>query len=92
MKHYPSLNNAFALAFAPDGGGWAGLVGGVVRWDRYGRTTHHFTTADGLGGDFVPDLAIGPDGVLWAATSGGVSRFDGRAWTTLTETDGSGNG
>ena len=93
MKHYPSLNNVLALAFAPDGGLWAGLAGGVVRWDlATGQPTHHFTTADGLGGDFVPDLAFGSDGVLWAATSGGVSRFDGRAWTTFTETDGVGNG
>jgi len=48
----------------------------------------HFTTEDGLAGEYVSDIAVDADGMVWFGTLNGVSRFDGEEWTTLTAEDG----
>jgi PAS domain S-box-containing protein len=46
---------------------------GVQRWDA----------TDGLGGNWVRDLAEDVDGRIWIGTGVGLSRFDGRVFTTV---------
>jgi PAS domain S-box-containing protein len=46
---------------------------GVQRWDA----------DDGLGGNWVRDLAEDLDGRIWIGTGVGLSRFDGRAFTAV---------
>lgn len=99
--HYPSLNQAVALAFENGRALWVGTLAGVVRWDLATDTPTHFVF-DGCEAylpacdpaqQYTHALAVVPDGDgglpdVWAATSGGVRRFSGGVWTTYTEADG----
>ncbi len=66
---------------------WFGTWGGgISRFD--GTSWKTYSTADGLGGNFVFSQAVDHNGILWAGTDGGVSWFDGARWRTYTTRDG----
>ncbi len=80
----------YTMAVTPDAV-WVGTFSaGLVRHDRRNGSLRHFTTADGLGGNGITEIAIGPDGDVWVATRAsifysaptGISRFDGQGWRT----------
>jgi hypothetical protein len=73
-----------AIALDKDGNRWFGTEGGgVTRVSANGRDWHTYTTADGLGDDFVLSLAADANGYIWAGTwRGGLSVFDGTKWLT----------
>lgn len=48
----------------------------------------HYSSADGLAGNFANDLAIDSRGWVWVATDDGMSVFDGQSWRTYGLTDG----
>ncbi len=66
-----------------DGNIWFGTTSdGVCRYDPSaslrtgGRSLVYFTTADGLGNNWVSAMAQDAHGDMWFATGGGVSRYD----------------
>jgi len=65
---------------------------GVNCWDRAGLRT--FTTAEGLGHDYVRDILVGDQGGnLWFGTwGGGISRYDGACLQHFTSAQGLGKG
>jgi ligand-binding sensor domain-containing protein len=66
---------------------WFGTWGGgLTRYD--GTTWTTYTTAHGLGGNFILALSLDPDGRIWAGTDGGASWFDGTSWRTIGADDG----
>ena len=71
-----------ALAFR-DGKLWCGTVAGVSVFDPQSNSWElSYTTANGLRGNGVSDLAIDPRSKdVWVGTSNGVSIFDGSRWT-----------
>ncbi len=65
---------------------WIGTYGGgLTRFD--GKTWTTYTTADGLGDQWVYDIVFKGD-QMWIATWKGVSVFDGKSFKTYTEKDG----
>jgi len=73
------------MCIARDNSGhmWCGGTFGATRLDRWGFTKDIYTSADGLAGHPVTDIAIGADGRKWFATwSAGLSCLDGENWTT----------
>lgn len=100
INHYPSLNQASALAFDGQGGLWAGTRVGVVRWDlATGEPALHRFEEGGWPDDrgapaaaITHDLAVITEGngqpVVWAATSGGVRRYASGVWTRYTVANG----
>lgn len=79
---FPSQANAprfVHVARGADRSLWVAEWGGGVYRFAKGRWTH-FTTADGLGTDFVAGVAANPSGEMWAASPGTTSRFDGTRW------------
>lgn len=52
---------------------WLATGEGLSRFDGYKFT--NYGKADGLGNDFVNEIAVDRRGHLWAATNGGVSRL-----------------
>ncbi len=72
------------IAIDRDGNYWfATEGGGVARLSADGREWQSYTTADGLGDDFVLSMATDPQGYVWAGTwRGGLSVFDGQEWQT----------
>jgi ligand-binding sensor domain-containing protein len=76
---------------------WAGThAAGVIRHDRRDGSVRQFTSADGLGGNSVREVAVGPDGDVWVAThvtyltspATGISHYDGRTWRAYDTGDG----
>ena len=68
------------MLLAPAGKVWFGTLGGASVFD--GETWKTYTSADGLAGDWVSDVAVAPNGHVWFATDGGMSEYDGETWTT----------
>jgi ligand-binding sensor domain-containing protein len=86
----------FTLAVTADAV-WAGThAAGVIRHDRRDGSVRQFTSADGLGGNSVREVAVGPDGDVWVATritymlspATGISHYDGRTWRVYDTGDG----
>ena len=76
-------NSIYALARDASGRIWAGTYeGGLVLIDGQSRT--YYTSANGLAGDFVDDIALDDNGRVWVATDKGLSLFDGQNWMTYT--------
>ena len=50
---------------------------------RPGYHASWWTTADGLPGNFVMDIAQGSDGRLWLVAGGMLARFDGRGFEVV---------
>ena len=67
---------------------WISIWGsGVSKFDGTNWTT--YTTAHGLGSNYVNIITSDPSGNLWFGTNGwGVSKFDGAVWTIYTTADG----
>jgi PAS domain S-box-containing protein len=66
---------------------WIGTYGGGLTRLKDGAFTT-YTTADGLGSDFVESLHCGVDGSLWIGTDRGLSRFKAGRFTSFTTKDG----
>ena len=82
------LFSVYALCESQEGEIWFGVEGGEIV--RYSPRTPDaeawrlFTSADGLGVGYRPQIAQAPDGTIWVASVDerhGVNRFDGRTWT-----------
>lgn len=73
-----------AIVIDSAGNRWFATEGnGVSRLSADGQDWHTYTQADGLGDDFVMDLAVDAGGIIWAGTwRGGLSFFDGESWFT----------
>ena len=67
---YESINEILDLAFAPDGGLWAGTRDGLVRWDLDTGTYTRYALP-------AYRVAPAPDGTLWLNTEYGLCRFAG---------------
>ena len=67
---------------------WVGTRNdGVCRYD--GESWEQFTEADGVGKNYVKDIAIDSFGRIWCGTfEGGISVYDGDKWMTFTTFDG----
>jgi len=69
------------------GNKWVGTYGGgLSKFD--GTTWTHYTSAEGLGDNWVYDLLFDKTGAMWVATWDGVSVFDGTTFKTYRVTDG----
>lgn len=70
-----------SILFGPGGAVWIGTPNGATNvQDKYWVT---YTTAHGLGGNWVSGMALGGDGKLYFATNGGgLTLFDGAARKT----------
>ncbi len=70
--------------------GWWLLLGlGLGVWNgEVGAQWKTFTTADGLGNNFVGPIFQSSDGAMWFGTVAGVSRYDGSSWQSFTVNDG----
>jgi len=81
---------ATVLAIAEDKRGdlWVGTQGaGLVRF-RDGKP-RHFTTADGLPGNWITSLCVDRRGVLWIGTVGnGLARYEGERFRSYHVADG----
>ena len=67
--------NAKALAFAPNGNLWVGVLGGVsVR--NSGKLVTTLTPKEGMPSAVVHCLSQSPDGIMWVGTDVGVVRFN----------------
>jgi len=63
------------------------LEGNGVSLFRNGEWIH-FSTADGIAGEYVSDIEVDHDGIVWCGTLNGISSYDGETWTTFTKSDG----
>lgn len=79
------LANPFVQAIDQAGHFWRGNV------EIDGCTQNTYTTAAGLAGNDVNDIAIDDQGFKWFATAFGVSRFDDSASVVDTSGDAAGN-
>ncbi|GEM_PF-2165736 len=62
---------------------WVGFdLWGVDRFD--GTAWDHWSTSNGLPGNFIDDLGAAPTGEHYAATNGGLGEFSNGAWTNIT--------
>lgn len=73
LDQFHGLNfQAFAVLVDDSGSVWAGTAGGLNRSDDQGERWHHFTTADGLTGDWVISIEQQPRPnqipAIWATT------------------------
>ena len=59
---------------------WAGIDGGLVRWDRTSNTYQRYTTAEGLPGMTVQSIIRDRNGKLWVRAAGKLAWFDGSRW------------
>lgn len=89
----PSGNRGM-LAVAPDGTLWAKAFQGAVHVVPEGSSAALqglkqalYTTADGLAGDEVTDIAVGTEGAVWFTTLDGVSRLKDGVWTSYRAKD-----
>lgn len=73
-----------AIAEAPDGTIWFGMLGGGLGRLRNG-TIKQFQKSDGLASDYVQSLHVDPDGTLWIGTYGsGLDRFKDGTFAKIT--------
>ncbi len=71
---------------------WVGTPDGVWKYDNVAGSTSLYTSAQGLGDNFVNDLVVA-DTFVWAGTRGGLARY-GRTddrWESFSEEDGLAN-
>jgi ligand-binding sensor domain-containing protein len=77
----------YVIRVDPKGNKWVGTYGGgLSKFD--GTTWTHYTSADGLGDNWVYDLLFDKSGTMWVATWDGVSVFDGTRFKTYRVKDG----
>lgn len=77
----------YIISIDPQGNKWVGTYGGgLSRFD--GQTWKRFSTADGLGDNWVYDIKYDRDGKMWVATWDGVSVFEGESFKTYRVADG----
>jgi len=73
-----------AIAAAPDGTIWFGMLGGGLGRLQNG-TIKQFQKSDGLSSDYVQSLHVDADGVLWVGTYGsGLNRFKNGKFAKIT--------
>ena len=69
------------------GNKWIGTYGGgLTKFD--GQTWKTYTMADGLGDQWVYDIAFDQNDLMWIATWKGVSVYNGKSFKTYHESDG----
>ena len=73
LDQFHGLNfQAFAVLVDESGSVWAGTAGGLNRSDDQGERWHHYTTEDGLTGDWVISIEeqpqVGQAPAIWATT------------------------
>jgi ligand-binding sensor domain-containing protein len=77
----------YVIRVDPKGNKWVGTYGGgLSKFD--GTTWTHYTSAEGLGDNWVYDLLFDKTGAMWVATWDGVSVFDGTTFKTYRVKDG----
>jgi ligand-binding sensor domain-containing protein len=77
----------YVIRVDPQGNKWVGTYGGgLSKFD--GTTWTRYTSADGLGDNWIYDLLFDQSGTMWVATWSGVSVFDGTRFKTYTVKDG----
>ncbi|MEW6324758.1 MAG: two-component regulator propeller domain-containing protein [Nitrospirota bacterium] len=77
----------YVIAVDPNGHKWVGTYGGgLSRYD--GAAWKVFTSADGLGDNWIYDIVFDESNTMWVATWSGVSVFDGTRFKTYTVADG----
>ena len=70
-----------------EGSLWIGTLNkGIFR--IYGEHVDHYSTSDGLSGDYVYQLGEDREGNVWVLTEGGIDRFHALPVTTYTEREG----
>ena len=70
---------------------WVAVSGGVIRWNTNDNSFQQFTTADGLAGNSVRDIALANDNSVWFATNSGISHYTPGGtpeWESFTTTNG----
>ena len=74
---FPSYNSVQAVAAGPEAI-WAGVSGGVFRYDIASGEITRYTVVDGLNGSTLTALAVDPErGTVWAGyTDGVLNRID----------------
>ena len=82
LDQYHGLNfQAFAVLADETGAVWAGTAGGLNRSDDQGERWYHFTTEDGLAGDWVisieQQVRPGRNPAIWATTWPGTGENQG---------------
>ncbi len=93
VKHYGAkegliLPDVRAIAEAPDGTLWFGMMGGGLGRLRNG-VVEQFRKGDGLSSDFVQCLHVDPGGTLWIGTyGGGLDRLQNNHFSTISANQG----
>lgn len=79
-------SRVFMILPTGDGGAWFSYGpdsdGGLGRLHADG-TVEHFTTADGLPGNRIQEIALDPSGEMWITTEGGVARYADGNWAVF---------
>ncbi len=70
------------------GGLWIGFLQGGIEYFKDGQVRASYSSAEGLGQDWVTGLQLDRGGTLWAATVGGLSRVKDDRASTLTSKNG----
>jgi len=77
----------YVIAVDPEGHQWIGTYGGgLSRFD--GTSWKQYSSADGLGDNWIYDIVFDESNIMWVATWSGVSVFDGTRFKTYTVDDG----
>jgi signal transduction histidine kinase/streptogramin lyase len=82
------LPDVRAIAEAPDGVIWFGMIGGGLGRLEHGRV-QQFGKPNGLASDYVQCLHVAADGALWIGTyGGGLNRLQGGRFAKITSQEG----
>jgi len=68
-----ALRDVIDMDFSNDGILWVATLDGAYKYD--GDNWTHYTTQDGLAGNYVTTVHVASDGAVWFATKDGLSRF-----------------
>lgn len=86
LKSISAQESVHALIAQPDGTIWIGSSAGLIRLTN--GEEKRFTTAEGLGSNWVYGLAAGRDGDIWVGTQDGFSRLRNDQIGTFRSRDG----
>jgi signal transduction histidine kinase/ligand-binding sensor domain-containing protein len=72
-----SYYSVFSIHEDKDGKIWLGtFLGGLNRFNRIAGTFTHYSTSDGLAGEWVACIQADDQGNLWLGTNNGLSKFN----------------
>ena len=74
------------MAVDPTGVKWFATSKGINKLEGASWTT--YTTADGLSGNSVSEIAVDSNGGVWAGAYNGLNYFNGASWKVYTSADG----